>query len=575
MTQLSNSISGSNQCTNCQTKDITLSNESIESLFYFFTATDFHGNWNKTQKKVINIKDNDEPIIKYDNSSINATTGDLFKFEISISDNIGLSLLYVEYWSDNGSHYNRTLFGSGPYNTTVILPNNISNSLYYRFHALDNSNNHAISEIFNITVLDNDPPCISKEGSDIIGSTGDKFCINISFVDNIELSSIVLDYWFENGSHNKITFNGTNSILYNITIPKNSTSCLKYFLNVSDKAGNYLVTKTTIVNVTDNDPPLLSKDHTPNNATVGNNLTIKVDLYDNIEIKKAWIKYWYGSGNKTKKYLILTGGNYTCNITIKNSLSANLSYIVYANDTSNNSFKSQTKNISLVNSLGKLLSKLKLLETYQNNTFLENSIQLDEGIDIDSVKWSNNGGAGSREPTEPGNYIVKITLKDDEGNTKTITVNLSVLPEDNDKDWDGIPDLDEIDLGLDPEDPDDSTYDDDEDGLTNLQEYKNGTKMNSSDSDGDGIPDGWEVENKLDPLDESDAQNDNDGDGVPNIEEYEKGSNPNLNEEKKRSASSTIIIIIIAVIISIIVISISLIIIKRNTNSNIYVDFDE
>ena len=47
------------------------------------------------------------------------------------------------------------------------------------------------------------------------------------------------------------------------------------------------------------------------------------------------------------------------------------------------------------------------------------------------------------------------------------------------------------------------------------------------DSDGDGMPDVYEVENGLDPLDDSDAQQDADGDGFSNLDEYQQGSDPN------------------------------------------------
>jgi len=47
------------------------------------------------------------------------------------------------------------------------------------------------------------------------------------------------------------------------------------------------------------------------------------------------------------------------------------------------------------------------------------------------------------------------------------------------------------------------------------------------DSDGDGMPDLYEVEHGLDPLDDSDALEDADGDGHSNLEEYQQGTDPN------------------------------------------------
>jgi hypothetical protein len=58
-----------------------------------------------------------------------------------------------------------------------------------------------------------------------------------------------------------------------------------------------------------------------------------------------------------------------------------------------------------------------------------------------------------------------------------------------DWDGDGMPDDWEILYGLDPT-VDDSMQDYDNDGLTNLEEYENGTDPFNTDTDGDGIPDG-------------------------------------------------------------------------------------
>ncbi|RZB30236.1 MAG: hypothetical protein SRB1_02516 [Desulfobacteraceae bacterium Eth-SRB1] len=97
-----------------------------------------------------------------------------------------------------------------------------------------------------------------------------------------------------------------------------------------------------------------------------------------------------------------------------------------------------------------------------------------------------------------------------------------------DTDGDGMPDAWEDDHGLNSEDASDASLDTDSDGLTNLQEYTQGTDPNNSDSDNDGMPDGWETGFGLDPLYAGDAAQDNDGDGVANLDEYTDGTIPIL-----------------------------------------------
>jgi len=76
------------------------------------------------------------------------------------------------------------------------------------------------------------------------------------------------------------------------------------------------------------------------------------------------------------------------------------------------------------------------------------------------------------------------------------------LPSDPglDTDGDGLPDLLEIEQGLDPLNPEDAALDLDADGLTNLEEYLLGTGMRNPDSDHDGINDGEEIRLGLGPL---------------------------------------------------------------------------
>ena len=90
-----------------------------------------------------------------------------------------------------------------------------------------------------------------------------------------------------------------------------------------------------------------------------------------------------------------------------------------------------------------------------------------------------------------------------------------------DSDGDGLPDTFEIANGLDPNNPADALTDLDNDGLSNLEEFRHGTDIHKPDTDGDGLLDGDEVARGTDPL-----NRDTDGDGVSDGLEVQAGTNP-------------------------------------------------
>ncbi|MDO6524085.1 hypothetical protein Q4519_00180 [Motilimonas sp. 1_MG-2023] len=117
-----------------------------------------------------------------------------------------------------------------------------------------------------------------------------------------------------------------------------------------------------------------------------------------------------------------------------------------------------------------------------------------------------------------------------------------------DSDSDGMPDSWELRFGLHDFDPFDAHLDLDADGLTNLQEFKRGSRpdlvdtdldgepdgtdvvpnnaLYKHDQDGDGLPDTWEMIYGLDVHGAYDAHHDFDADGLTNLQEFKLGSSP-------------------------------------------------
>jgi len=146
-----------------------------------------------------------------------------------------------------------------------------------------------------------------------------------------------------------------------------------------------------------------------------------------------------------------------------------------------------------------------------------------------------------------------------------IETGIGADPRDPDSDDDGIPDgyeFDHIPI-LDPLSAGDATSDPDDDGLTNLEEYLNGTSPVFADSDDDGVDDLMEMDCGMNPLNQSDADDDWDDDGFNNGKECRAGTDLQDADDKPAMPDSFSIILVVAVIAVIVIVAISIILIKR------------
>ncbi|WP_444919044.1 PA14 domain-containing protein [Microbulbifer sp. JMSA003] len=124
-----------------------------------------------------------------------------------------------------------------------------------------------------------------------------------------------------------------------------------------------------------------------------------------------------------------------------------------------------------------------------------------------------------------GNALLSVRL---DGAIGIINVNVF---SSGDRDGDGIPDEVEIENDLNPDDPVDAFEDQDGDGLSALEEYELGTKIQIPDSDYDGIKDGEEVKAGDDGFITDPLLSDSDGDGLRDGIELTVGSDPSDGED--------------------------------------------
>ncbi len=120
-----------------------------------------------------------------------------------------------------------------------------------------------------------------------------------------------------------------------------------------------------------------------------------------------------------------------------------------------------------------------------------------------------------------GTVVVQAT---NEGTSGLISIRVALAGADSD--GDGLTDAEELQLGLNPNNPADALLDLDRDGLNAREEFQAGTDPRNADSDGDGLSDGDEVRCVRGGFCTNPLLADTDGDGLRDALEITTGSNP-------------------------------------------------
>jgi Big-like domain-containing protein/thrombospondin type 3 repeat protein len=135
---------------------------------------------------------------------------------------------------------------------------------------------------------------------------------------------------------------------------------------------------------------------------------------------------------------------------------------------------------------------------------------------ISNTAIATISGDGLVQAVTSGTVLIQATQEGASGLT-SIQVALAGV----DTDGDGIPDDVELSLGMNPGNPVDASEDFDRDGLSNLDEYRQGTDLRNPDTDGDSLADGREVTLGTSPL-----LRDTDADGISDGLEVQTASDP-------------------------------------------------
>jgi hypothetical protein len=219
--------------------DIIIPTHSIEPLYYIFRARDLAGNWANTTEKTVPVKDNDGPEFISDLTPSNASTGEPFKFIVSVSDNIAISSVHVEYRFGIEFGYNSTMsLSKENFFLDIEIPLNYS-ELFYRFSVVDNSSNWNSTIEKRVDVFDLFPPVFIRDLTLNQIGTGEELTFTVEVQDNMAVSSVYVEYWTNADVRMNISLVGSNIFTHELTVPLNSTDTINYCFHACDPEGNW------------------------------------------------------------------------------------------------------------------------------------------------------------------------------------------------------------------------------------------------------------------------------------------------------------------------------------------------
>ncbi len=174
-----------------------------------------------------------------DNTPGFATTGDAFTFNASVTDNVGVAGVYVEYWYDAGAHTNVSMSNvAGSYWEYSIVVADTLDTLYYVISAVDGSGNWNNSGVGSVAITDNDSPVISNvQDNPDPQEYGGWVNITCSVTDNIGVNVVKVNITYPDGSYINVTMSG--SYYYNASYSMLGT--YSYFIWANDTSGNSAV----------------------------------------------------------------------------------------------------------------------------------------------------------------------------------------------------------------------------------------------------------------------------------------------------------------------------------------------
>ena len=360
------------------------------------------------------VMDNSPPQLT-DNTMGTATTGDDFTFNATVTDNVHMNAVSLEYWYGAGGHTNVSMNHiSGDFYEKTITVDDTVDVLNYIISASDkipNWNNTGTLDMGNVT--DNDAPSITDNTAGP-ATTNDTFTFEATIIDNIGVSNVFVDYWYGAGAHTNISMDKGVGDDYSadIKVP-NTTEVLYYIISANDSEPVWNQTgEMNVSNVVDNDAPEII-DNTAGSPTTNDTFTFNAIVTDNIGVSTVTLEYWYGAKNHTNVSMVNTGGSfYEKNIIVENTTDV-LYYNINSYDAASNMGQTGQQDVgNVTDNDDPVINSDDSMDSGTTGDSFTFHINVSDNVEVGSVNvsWSHGGANWNQALADDGDGTWSLTI---------------------------------------------------------------------------------------------------------------------------------------------------------------------
>ena len=212
-----------------------------------------------------------------DGSPGNATTGDTYAIEVTVSDDTGVKDVDAIIDLGLGPMVTQLAPWDGSWVGNVTVPDDATSmTISYTFE--DHSGNANSTAARNVSVIDDDPPTASVQTYNLV--TGGNGTVTITASDNIWIADVRLVYGFlPDGGSGNVSANDT----VDLSVPVNASG-LNVTIFCIDTAGNWVMVPGGDLTVVDTLPPDGETDLTGGTYEPGKDVTLRARFTDNVGV---------------------------------------------------------------------------------------------------------------------------------------------------------------------------------------------------------------------------------------------------------------------------------------------------